>query len=61
MIPPNWHFGDGKGPEECRRRLEAEGVTFEGGRADPARRVGYEEVRARLRLAGVPVPADPEA
>lgn len=32
----------------CRRALEAEGVGFTGRRADPARRVGWNELRGRL-------------
>lgn len=34
-----------------RARLQAEGVTFSGGRADPARRVGWVELRGRLAEA----------
>jgi alkylated DNA nucleotide flippase Atl1 len=33
-------------PAEVRRRLEAEGVEFEGGRADPARRYVPEPAAA---------------
>ena len=42
------------------RRLEEEGVKFQGDHADPTKRISYEDIRARLRLAGVAVPADPE-
>lgn len=57
VIPPDWHADDGGGPEVCRQLLEAEGVTFSAeGRADAALRVSWEEIRARLRRAGVAVP-----
>jgi alkylated DNA nucleotide flippase Atl1 len=59
-IPSDWHSDDGGGPEECRRRLEEEGVMFdEGGRALAQHRVGWEEIRSRLRRAGVAVPPGP--
>lgn len=61
-IPSDWHSDDGGGAEECRRRLEEEGVTFDdGGHALGQHRVGWEEIRSRLRRAGVAVPAGPEA
>jgi alkylated DNA nucleotide flippase Atl1 len=31
----------------CRRRLEEEGVCFSGALADPARRVGWNDLRGR--------------
>lgn len=49
-ISPDWHSDDGEGPEECRRRLEADGVRFDAdGKADPAQRVAVEELMDRLR------------
>jgi alkylated DNA nucleotide flippase Atl1 len=47
-IPDAWHDDKGRGPEECRRRLEAEGVKFtEDGRADPAYRLTWDELLER--------------
>lgn len=43
------------GDEDARRaraRLEAEGVVFRGRAADPARRVGWVELRGRLSELG---------
>jgi alkylated DNA nucleotide flippase Atl1 len=57
VIPPGWHTSDGLGPEECRRRLEAEGVQFAGDKADSARHLAFDELRDRLRAAGVDVPS----
>ncbi len=58
-IPPDWHDDEGNGPSECQRRLTAEGVTFTpDGRASAAHRVAWEEIRDRLRRAGVAVPPD---
>jgi alkylated DNA nucleotide flippase Atl1 len=48
-IPEGWGRGDG-GPERCRELLEAEGVTFINGRADPARKILSDELE--LLLAG---------
>jgi alkylated DNA nucleotide flippase Atl1 len=62
VIPPQWHDDNGAGPEACRHRLEAERVSFDDkGRADQARRVSYEELRDRLRHAGVQVPEPTDA
>lgn len=49
VISPDWHTAEGDGPEECQRRLEAEGIHFVDGGADPARRVDVEELIERLR------------
>jgi alkylated DNA nucleotide flippase Atl1 len=51
-ISPGW--GGGRA-DECRLRLEAEGIRFREGRADPARHLTWldlaarSETRARLR------------
>jgi len=47
-IPEGWRSGDGKGPEECLRRLVEEGVFFTDGKADPARRIPFEELKRRI-------------
>ena len=48
LISPNWDDPLGRGPAECRRRLEAERITFdENGRADPSRRVTWDELMLR--------------
>ena len=52
-IAPGWRAENGGGPDECRRRLEAQGVRFVGERADPGRHVGWEELLARADAAGV--------
>jgi len=42
------HCLDGLGPEECRRRLEDEGVTFtEDGRAARMHYVGWSDLMTR--------------
>ncbi len=49
VVSPGWRADDGGGPEECRRRLESEGVRFrEDGSADPECRVSVETIRNRL-------------
>lgn len=62
IIPDDWHDDTGGGPEECRNRLVEEGVEFTSeGRAGPAHRVDWEELRSRLRRAGVNVPTGSDA
>jgi alkylated DNA nucleotide flippase Atl1 len=48
-IPAGWGRDD-SGPERCRRLLEAEGVTFANGRADPTKKILADEIE--LLLAG---------
>jgi alkylated DNA nucleotide flippase Atl1 len=42
VIPPGWKTADGKGPEECERRLKAEGVEMVDGKADSRKRVTWD-------------------
>ncbi|HEY8761153.1 MAG TPA: MGMT family protein [Candidatus Dormibacteraeota bacterium] len=44
-ISPGW--GGGR-VDECRRRLEAEGIRFRGGRADPARHLTWLDLASRF-------------
>lgn len=39
---------DGGRVERCRHRLEAEGIRFEGDRADPSRRLTWLDLATRL-------------
>jgi alkylated DNA nucleotide flippase Atl1 len=50
-IPDGWGTGDG-GPERCRQLLEAEGVEFINGRADPAKKILSEEIEMFLAAEG---------
>ena len=56
VIPEGWRDGEGRGPEECLRRLMTEGVMFKDGHADKGRHLAWEELRQRLFEAGVAVP-----
>ena len=46
-IAEGWR-GHGGGPERCRELLEAEGVRFINGRADPAKKILSEEIELLL-------------
>ncbi len=46
-IPSGWG-GGGEAALRCRRLLEAEGVTFHGGRADPEKKLLAEEIELLL-------------
>ncbi len=52
-VNPNWRDSQGRGPVECRRRLEAQGVRFQGEHADPAQRVTWDELQRRDAQAAV--------
>ena len=48
VVNPEWKDDAGNGPEECRRRLADDGVTFDtDGHADPAKRVTWDVLMAR--------------
>jgi alkylated DNA nucleotide flippase Atl1 len=47
-IAAGWRDPAGGGPAECQQLLEAEGIRFQNGRADPARHVPAAVLRARL-------------
>jgi alkylated DNA nucleotide flippase Atl1 len=46
-IPDGWGRSPG-GPARCRALLEAEGVAFRDGRADPAKKILAEEIELLL-------------
>ena len=46
-IPDGWG-GGGRGPQKCRERLEAEGVRFYNGRADPEKKILADELELLL-------------
>jgi alkylated DNA nucleotide flippase Atl1 len=49
LIPPDWRDDDGQGPEECERRLRAEGIEFHGTPAAAAEpHIGWAEIKARI-------------
>jgi hypothetical protein len=37
------------GPEKCRELLEGEGVSFEDGKANPSRRISWEELEKHVQ------------
>ena len=53
-IPGGWG-GGGAGPARCQALLEAEGVQFSYGRADPAKKILAEELELLLAQAAFPV------
>lgn len=54
VISPDWKSDEGLGPEECRRRLEEDGVQFdEHDAADPKSRVNWDELMQRDAAAAL--------
>jgi alkylated DNA nucleotide flippase Atl1 len=49
LIKDVWSDGEGRGPEECERRLVAEGVDITNRHADPEKFMGWEDLQALLR------------
>ena len=50
-IAEGWRDDEGRGPEECERRLrEIDRIEMIDGQADPAKRMTYEELKAKLDL-----------
>lgn len=47
LIAEDWHDDEGRGADECRRRLKEEGVKFVQDHANPAQRVTWEILRDR--------------
>ncbi len=46
-VPPKWQSHDGKGPEECVRRLVAEGIGVTNDTADTKAYVNADTLRER--------------
>jgi len=54
VISPNWRDCDGRGPEDCRRALVAEGIDFTGEVAHPRQRVAWDELQRRNEAQPAP-------
>ncbi|MBA2313413.1 MAG: MGMT family protein [Actinobacteria bacterium] len=48
VISQYWVDHEGKGPDRCQQMLEAEGIDFVEGQADPTRRVTWDVLNARI-------------
>lgn len=48
QIKDVWRDDEGRGPEECERRLRAEGIEVTDHRADPDKAIGWQELKALL-------------
>jgi alkylated DNA nucleotide flippase Atl1 len=51
VISDNWRDDEGRGPEECERRLREDGIEVHDGVADKAAYIGWEELQALLEEA----------
>jgi alkylated DNA nucleotide flippase Atl1 len=49
LIKDVWRDDEGRGPEECKRRLREEGVDVTDRRADPEKFIGWEELKQLLQ------------
>jgi alkylated DNA nucleotide flippase Atl1 len=47
-IPKGWVDDEGRGPEECERRLAEEGVKLVDGKAPRSQRINHDELRTLL-------------
>jgi alkylated DNA nucleotide flippase Atl1 len=47
-IKDTWQDDEGKGPKECERRLEAEGIRIESRHADPKAFIGWADLKGLL-------------
>lgn len=50
-IPEGWKDDEGRGPEECERRLAEEGVRFIDGKAPREQRIVHDELRSLLEAS----------
>jgi alkylated DNA nucleotide flippase Atl1 len=48
VVKDGWQDDDGRGPEECIRRLGKEGVSFVDGKADPDKYIGWQDLQQLL-------------
>lgn len=48
-IPDGWEDDEGQGPEECERRLEAEGIKVKDRHAERKKMLGWEELKDLLQ------------
>jgi alkylated DNA nucleotide flippase Atl1 len=57
-IHPDWHDDEGRGPDECERRLREDGVDFIDGKAQGTR-IDYETMKERLAADDDPETQNP--
>src|SRR4051812_45878224 len=49
LIKDVWRDDEGRGPEECERRLQTEGIRVTNRHADPDKFIGWEELKKLLQ------------